>query len=64
MCALYHVCVHMYVQREVLLLKLFTKMHLKQTVKELKINYKWKWSHQSVVCKHKEPVNSNDYTGC
>lgn len=40
MCALYHVCVHMYVQREVLLLKLFTKMHLKQTVKEFKINYK------------------------
>jgi len=32
-------CACVYIQEEVLLLKLLTKMHLKQT-KELKINYK------------------------
>lgn len=42
-------------------------MHLKQTErnrKELKNNYKLEWSQQSIFWKQKEPVNSNDYTGC
>lgn len=59
-------CACVYIQREVLSLKLFTafKDAFKTNRKELKINYKLEWSQQSIFWKQKEPVNSNDYTGC
>jgi len=57
-CVLYNFCAHVYIQKE------SAMIHLKQTVKELKINYKWEWSQQIISWKHEKPVNSNGYTGC